>query len=96
MHKCVSDVVLWLFLSKNRKIQKAKDHIIYLEWCVLWVEAKKKKPRKISDAGILKISSKVPWQMGASLIFALTINSSAGFVYFEETFHLFFQDMRCE
>jgi hypothetical protein len=26
----------------------------------------------------------------ASLIFTLTINSSAGFVYFEETFHFFF------
>lgn len=51
---------------------------------------KQKKTCKISDAGILKISSKVPWQMGASLFFTLTINSSAGFVYFEETFHLFF------
>lgn len=42
-------------------------------------------------AGVsLKFSSKVPKQMGASLIFTLTINSSAGFVYFEETFHFFF------
>lgn len=58
---------------------------------------KKKKLAKIIYAGVLKFSSKVPRQMDASLIFTLTINSSAGFVYFQETFHFFFfQDMRCE
>lgn len=47
-------------------------------------------------AQVLESSSKVLRQMGASLIFTLTINSSAGFVYFEENFTFFFQDMRCE
>lgn len=51
---------------------------------------RKGKKKRIIYARVLKISSKVPWQMGASLIFTLTINSSAGFVYFEETFHFFF------
>ena len=42
-------------------------------------------------AQVLESSSKVPRQMGASLIFTLTINSSAGFVYFEENFTFFFK-----
>lgn len=39
---CIWCSVLLLF-PNNWKIQKAKGNIIYLEWHVLWVEAKKKK-----------------------------------------------------
>lgn len=101
---CTNVYLMWcygFFFPKIEKFRKPKitDNIIHLEWHVLWVEAKKKKKKKTLQnyyAGVLNISSKVRWQMGASLIFTLTINSSAGFVYFEETFHFFFQDMRCE
>lgn len=41
-------------------------------------------------AGLLTFPLEVPRQMGTCYIFTLTINSSAGFVYFEETFHFFF------
>lgn len=48
MHKCVSNVVLRLPFSKNLKIQEAKDNIIYLEWHVLWVEAKEKRKKHLA------------------------------------------------
>lgn len=93
----------FFFPKKIWKLQNVNDNILYIPWVACPMgksqkqkQNKKKKPREIIYAGILKFSSKVPRQMGAFLICTLTINSSAGFVYFEETFHFFFQDMRCE
>lgn len=73
MHKCVPDVVLWfLFFQKFRK-PKIADNMIYLEWHVLWIEAKQIFLKSLQNyAGVFNFSSKVPWQMGASLIFTLT------------------------
>lgn len=101
MDKCLSDnSVMASFFQKLKNSESQRSHNIYLEWHAPWIEAKnktkQKKPCKIIYARSIKFSSKVPWQMGASLIFTLTINSSTGFVYFEETFHFFFQDLRCE
>lgn len=93
IHRCVSDIVLWLLFSKNWKIQKAKDHIIYLQWYALWVEAKKKKNLQNYLCRNIKNFLKSSLANGCFFnfqIFTLRINSSTGFVYFEETFHFFF------
>lgn len=71
--------------------------MIYLEWHVLWIEAKQMFLKSLQNyAGVLNFSSKVPWQMDASFIFTLTKTLLQVLFILRKHFTFFFQDMRCE